>query len=865
MAGGRANIGGRVAVGAAAAILAVCAAGGPLYVSSAASQAVQIQLDDGCLADDGMHLDLLFDQAHPRLDAAARTVAHTTGPPVVTETTQPYLYHLAGTDGPQRRIVLAHRDGQEANLGPGIVTPGPGQVLVPDWYLPIGGVKVGDRLDLTVPAPVVLDVDNRPLPDQPAPTTMELTVVGTYPEIPVRPEPSYWCGLRAFLRPNNFGDPPLPLALVAPETLSGVPFEQRDRGWELRPDSHGLTSDQAEHMTGEFDRLAAAYGDDAAVTVRELKELKSYTSGLAAVTGYAGRLSEVVSRTVAPVRLTGFAASGALLAAAGVLMARERRRDLRLRVLRGVGPTRLAGLLGVTALPAVLIGTAVGAAVAVLAVVTVGPTPELEPAALRRALAATVAGALGAVLVVGVVGAVAANRTVDTRPRRVTANRLVVPALVAVIAITVASYLRLDQAGGVRLVGSEPQGGDLLAQAFPLLAVAAPLLLLAGPLAFGLRRARFAGRRLRPSLLLGVRRVVLEPAVTVTLVVAIALASGTYVVASALTSSAERTLDDKAATFLGADLVVSTDGLPPLPAGLADRSTIVERAGLRSGSYGVDLLGVDRATFARAVAWRSDTTGHSLAATLDPIAWDGVGGAVPAIVVGRPLDDKQLRSVQGGGMLVQPVAHAAFFPGFRNGATLVVVDRQALADATFGAAEEIWIRQPPAEAATQLTSAGIVVRNPRERADVFEVTSFLTVRWSYGALAAFGLLVAVVVLVAQLLVLDARRGPRQAAFVLTRRMGHRVVDEALAVFTELALPLLGGVALGTVLGVGVCRVAVPRLDTLRQLEPPARVVVDTASLLPLALTTTLALGLLTVMGVVGVVRARPMEVMRATA
>ena len=223
MAGGRGNIGGRVAVGAAAAILAVCAAGGPLYVSSAASQAVQIQLDDGCLADDGMHLDLLFDQAHPRLDAAVRTVAHTTGPPVVTETTQPYLYHLAGTDGPQRRIVLAHRDGQEAHLGPGIVTPGPGQVLVPDWYLPIGGVKVGDRLDLTVPAPVVLDVDNRPLPDQPAPTTMELTVVGTYPEIPVRPEPSYWCGLRAFLRPNNFGDPPLPLALVAPETLSGSP------------------------------------------------------------------------------------------------------------------------------------------------------------------------------------------------------------------------------------------------------------------------------------------------------------------------------------------------------------------------------------------------------------------------------------------------------------------------------------------------------------------------------------------------------------------------------------------------------------------------------------------------------------------
>jgi hypothetical protein len=103
----------------------VCAAGGPLYVSSAASQAVQIQLDDGCLADDGMHLGVLADQPHPRLDAAVGTVAHTAGPPVVTETTQAYRYHLAGTEGPQRRIVLAHRDGQEDHLGPGIVAPRP--------------------------------------------------------------------------------------------------------------------------------------------------------------------------------------------------------------------------------------------------------------------------------------------------------------------------------------------------------------------------------------------------------------------------------------------------------------------------------------------------------------------------------------------------------------------------------------------------------------------------------------------------------------------------------------------------------------------------------------------------------------------
>ena len=43
----RRRLGGAAAVGAAAAILAVCTAGGPLYISSAASESVQRQLDDG--------------------------------------------------------------------------------------------------------------------------------------------------------------------------------------------------------------------------------------------------------------------------------------------------------------------------------------------------------------------------------------------------------------------------------------------------------------------------------------------------------------------------------------------------------------------------------------------------------------------------------------------------------------------------------------------------------------------------------------------------------------------------------------------------------------------------------------------------
>jgi hypothetical protein len=861
----RRRLGGAAAVGAAAAILAVCAAGGPLYISSAASESVQRQLDDGCLADDGLQLSILPGHTRGPLDGRATSIAHVTGRPVVTSTTQPYLYHRPGTEDVQWRVVLAHREGQFDHFGDGIVRPGPGEVLLPDWYLRIGGVAVGDRLDVTVPSPALPGVPNRPVIEAPEPTTLELTVVGTYPEIPIRPEPAFWCGLRSFLRPNAFGDPPLPLGLVDASTLELLPAEQQHRIWELRPDSSGLTRDEARQLSERFEALAGAHARDSGLTVEELRELDVASIGLPAVTSYAERLSEVVSRTVAPVRITGVAASAALLAAAGVLLAREHRRELRLRLLRGVGPVSTATRIGASAAPAVLVGSAVGVGLVLVAVVTVGPTPELEPATVVSALVTTAAAAAIAVALVATVGTIAAGRTVDTRRRAHSPRWLVVPVLVLAVGLTVASALRLDRAGGVRLVGSEPQGGDLLAQAFPLLAIATPLLLLAAPLAWALHRFRFAGRSLRPSLLLGVRRVVLEPPVTVTLVAAIALASGTYVVAGALTASAEQSLDDKAGVFLGSDLVLTTGDVSPLPEALADQATIVQRSLLRSGSYGVDLLGVDAGSFERAVTWRGDATGRSLASTLDAIQWDGREGPVPAIVVGRDLDDLELRSPQGRRLAVSPVMDADFFPGYRNGATLVVVDRDALETAGLALVEEIWIRQPPADATDILRDAGFVVRSPHERAEVFDVTSFLTVRWAYGALAAFGLLVALVVVIAQLLVLDARREPRQVAFVLTRPMGHRAGDEAIAVLIELALPMVAGVALGTAIGVAASRFAVLRLDTLRQLRPPARVVVDVSSFIPLGLLAVLAIGALTATGVLAAMRARPMEAMRATA
>ena len=107
-----------------------------------------------------------------------------------------------------------------------------------------------------------------------------------------------------------------------------------------------------------------------------------------------------------------------------------------------------------------------------------------------------------------------------------------------------------------------------------------------------------------------------------------------------------------------------------------------------------------------------------------------------------------------------------------------MVDKEALTAAGIATGSEIWLRDPPPDAFARLSAAGLKVGSPSDLSQVFDVTSFLTVRWAYATLSILGALVGIVVLLAQLLVLDARRQTRQAAHVLTTRMGLTARGEA---------------------------------------------------------------------------------------
>jgi hypothetical protein len=158
-----------------------------------------------------------------------------------------------------------------------------------------------------------------------------------------------------------------------------------------------------------------------------------------------------------------------------------------------------------------------------------------------------------------------------------------------------------------------------------------------------------------------------------------------------------------------------------------------------------------------------------------------------------------------------------------------------------------------------------VVRNPHDSSLVFNVTSFLTVHWAYATLSILGVLVGIVVLLAQLLVLDARRQTRQAAHVLTTRMGLSSRGEAIGLVAELGPALAVGAALGVLIGWLVTRVSIARLDSLRHLAPPARVVAHRAAGVPVLIGVVGSLLTLVVVGFVMIKRTRAMEVMRGTA
>ncbi|HEX4982266.1 MAG TPA: hypothetical protein VFV63_11230, partial [Ilumatobacteraceae bacterium] len=314
----RATVGASAAVAAAAVLLTIGLAGGPLYVSSAASEAVQVGLSRTCATDAGLSLFVPFfvDPSIGReLDARAALIDDVQ-PPIHTVLGQ-YPYGVEGGDDDLTdQVVLLARDGQLGELGRAGLAVGAGEALAPESTEASAGVTTGGVL--------VVDVL------EPTAPPLRLVVAGRYPDVPYRPEPSYWCGLRGLFRPNDRGDLPPPVMIVAPETFSAFPDDEVGRLWELRPRSEGMTRHTAKQLVAEYASIVAWYDPQAQEAFRASLERGEARfarlpapadPALVRIVTQAETVADVVGRTMAPIRLAGSAAGAVLLTGAGVLVA----------------------------------------------------------------------------------------------------------------------------------------------------------------------------------------------------------------------------------------------------------------------------------------------------------------------------------------------------------------------------------------------------------------------------------------------------------------------------------------------------------------------------------------------------------------
>ncbi|MGD9998709.1 MAG: FtsX-like permease family protein [Ilumatobacteraceae bacterium] len=808
--------------------------GTPLYVASAASAAVTDQLAHACPSDTALSLYIPPGETPSEVMRLAESVAHV-DPPIVTELTRVAIQ----SDSPvPKSISLVTRTGDLGQVHPALQPLGPDEVALSRTVLRQLGVRVGDRLPVETGDGGVV----------------ELAITQAFDDLPFRPEPPYWCGFSLYLRPNRQGDAGPPWGIVASSTHEQF-GDLTDRGLEYRPTSATLTMPEARGMEDDFAAVqaahAAAYGEDATAT--ELPDALDRAAGL--TTG--------VERSVEPTGLAGLVAALVTLVVAATFVAKEREQELRLVAIRGQSPWRTAiGLAPRLAAP-VLVGAAAGAAVGVLGVRGLGPSPRLESETMVRAGLGLVLACVVALVLIVVRIAFIGDRTIDadSTARR----RHAVPLELVAIPLAVISYRRLADGHALRMVGVHPQGGELLTQAFPLLGLVA---LAAGtyrPLRFVARRLRVAGRRLPRAVRLGFRRVVLDARAGALLVVVFALATGCFTTARVLAHTAERALSDKALNFVGADLAVEVYGPPP-PIRPGIESTEVSRIAGHLDGTSVKILGVDRSTFAGVAGLRDGAASESLGALLARIAPTS-SATLPAIVVGDASLDGTIRLVTTVGrpdIVVTAVGHTAFFPGSASG-VMVVVDRTALqAQADFGR-RELWFDDPPADVVEMMRADGARIGSVTRAANVFDSTNYRAQTWSYEPLAALGVLFVVIALGVQLLVINARAAVRQQADVVMRRSGFRTRDLWCAAVVEAGVPAILGTVAGMVGAWVVARISIEHLDTIPAAEPPPQLVLVPSTVLIPALATVAMIVVVTGIIVRSTRRADQMKAIRGFA
>ncbi|MCU1616847.1 MAG: rane protein of unknown function [Frankiales bacterium] len=656
-------------------------------------------------------------------------------------------------------------------------------------------------------------------------------VAGVYTDLFDTAYGSYWCAYTGlFLNPGSSDVPPPALVLATDrQTLFAVAAAGRffDVSQQVRIDRGTLSVSSAHLLLGQQERAqraAVRRGDPA-------RPIPNRTLGEAV--SRASLIEQGLRGPVVPVAVAGGLLALVLVASAGSFWADRRANEVRLLAARGVGPVPLAGKAALElGLPA-LVGTVVGWAASRLLIAGVGPADDLDPSATRTAVlagvAALVVGLTSAAVVAGLRARGTAERPLGAAPRWPSR----VPWETALLAAAGWCWALLEHREALVVDHGVAQVNGLLV-AFPLLGIAGTAVLLTRFLTLLLPAARRWGTRASPAVFLAVNRLAAARPATATLLVAVTLPVAVLGYTATLTSSSRTTIDAKVGVQLGAERALASTSFVTANArtdavgtvvqrydGEAAYGRIVDGAG-RPGRTDVQVLAVDRRTFAGTAFWDGSFADEPLARLVARLGGPEAVGRLPVVAQGLPTGETDL--LLGQHMIpVQVVATVRVLPGRRTTDPMVVVAADRLPDRGLltGAdrVSELWTNGPPDPATEALLRAGGRAPLVFTEADVFTTANFLAISWTFGYLSALAVFVGVIAVGGLLLYLEARSRSRVSGYVMARRMGLSRSAHLRSLVVELGSVAVTGLALGALLAAAAVAVVYRRLD-VDMLRPP---------------------------------------------
>lgn len=656
-----------------------------------------------------------------------------------------------------------------------VVQGGGTGLWVPQTIATAARVKLGDRL-----------------------TGSPLVVSAIYADL-AHPVSGWWCSEATTVVPNSLGGdgastsviwvPQVAdLAALPPEFTSGVSVSLR---FPVEPLS---TLTEAEALRDKGNALVTSLG-------LPLTRTDALSSAITAARTSERNVSSALLPLVVISVLVGLAGVGTVT----VQWAQRRHSELRLLWVRGAGPLAL-GFRGVLELGLPLaIGGLLGLVAARLLLPLYAPGVVLAPGTLWAALGHVLAVVMASLAVTVLV---ACWRTDRTFQRRARSWRLaVLPWELVFAALAVLAWVRLSRNGlGTALKSGDLPRIDVAALTFPLLVVLAAALLATRLLRWSLAWSHRAQWWRVPAAQLALRRLAAAAGPVTGVVLVGVLAVGTIAVGSAVAGAQKSALDSKSGVFVGANSTVQVSqdiarGRVTLPSSLQGNTTLV---GVSTGA-----LVVDPATFTDAAIVDDAASVRSLLSGLRR-----TGETAPALRIGRSANQE----IQIPGLpLVKPVAALPSFP--KLGTRGYVVVRESVPAAEQVGSWHLWSSLPLSTLTSSLQAAGIHYTNVADRARVLDGLPFLTVEWTFGFVAAIGVVLAVVAAVALLLAVEVRRRQNAVSGALSTRMGMRPSVLWSSHLMEVGALASLAVAIGVVASFVSAGFAVPRLDPAPWLGP----------------------------------------------